>query len=213
VTPSFGSPEERCSREHAIQCVDRCCVSNQNSRGFGSTAHRRAMQGRYAVVVADVRIESARQHGFEHGSVTALGRHLHHEVMFFAQLAAQLRIASEHRLGACAISAGAGGDEAIERRKLVLCSLPAEPGSDCFVAVQFGQGERSATVGAPLMEGLVAFADGRRADAIALLGPLRGAGGARLGGSHAQRDVLRLTLQRASLARGLRWGGAPRASS
>ena len=61
--------------------------------------------------------------------------------------------------------------------------------------------EVSRRVGAPLMEGLVAFADGRHADAIALLGPLRGAGGARLGGSHAQRDVIDQTLL-AAAARG-----------
>jgi len=62
--------------------------------------------------------------------------------------------------------------------------------------------EVSRRVGAPLMEGLVAFADGRYADALALLGPLRGAGGARLGGSHAQRDVIDQTLLAAAACGG-----------
>jgi hypothetical protein len=59
----------------------------------------------------------------------------------------------------------------------------------------------SRSVAAPLMQGLVAFADGRFADSLALLGPLRGAGGAALGGSHAQRDVIDQTLL-AAAARG-----------
>ncbi|HEY5325270.1 MAG TPA: tetratricopeptide repeat protein [Caldimonas sp.] len=54
--------------------------------------------------------------------------------------------------------------------------------------------EVSRIVAAPLMQGLVAFADGRLADAVRLLQPLRGTAGARLGGSHAQRDVIDQTL-------------------
>ena len=54
------------------------------------------------------------------------------------------------------------------------------------------------------MHGLLAFADGRFADAARLLRPLRGAAGARLGGSHAQRDVIDQTL----LAAAARGGGA-----
>ncbi|MEO5881943.1 MAG: tetratricopeptide repeat protein, partial [Caldimonas sp.] len=54
--------------------------------------------------------------------------------------------------------------------------------------------EVSRIVAAPLMQGLIAFADGRFADTVRLLQPLRGAAGARLGGSHAQRDVIDQTL-------------------
>jgi len=61
--------------------------------------------------------------------------------------------------------------------------------------------EVSRIVAAPLMQGLVAFADGRFADSGRLLRPLRGAAGARLGGSHAQRDVIDQTLL-AAAARG-----------
>ena len=61
--------------------------------------------------------------------------------------------------------------------------------------------EVSRRIAAPLMQGAVAFADGRFADTLALLGPLRGAGGAALGGSHAQRDVIDQTLL-AAAARG-----------
>ena len=59
----------------------------------------------------------------------------------------------------------------------------------------------SRIVAAPLMQGFVALADGRFADAARLLQPLRGAAGARLGGSHAQRDVIDQTLL-AAAARG-----------
>ena len=62
-------------------------------------------------------------------------------------------------------------------------------------------------VAAPLMEGLVAFADGRHAASIALLAPLRGDGGARLGGSHAQRDVIDQTLLAAAARGGDAAGG------
>ena len=62
--------------------------------------------------------------------------------------------------------------------------------------------EVSRRVGAPLMEGLVAFADGRLADAVRLLQPLRGTAGARLGGSHAQRDVIDQTLLAAAACGG-----------
>ena len=62
--------------------------------------------------------------------------------------------------------------------------------------------EVSRIVAAPLMQGLVAFADGRFADSGRLLRPLRGAAGARLGGSRAQRDVIDQTLL-AAAARGV----------
>ncbi|MEO7338384.1 MAG: tetratricopeptide repeat protein [Caldimonas sp.] len=48
-------------------------------------------------------------------------------------------------------------------------------------------------VGTPLMQGFMAFAQGRHADAIALLYPVR-ALAHRFGGSHAQRDVIDQTL-------------------
>jgi hypothetical protein len=71
-------------------------------------------------VVARVGIEPARQHSVENNSVAALGRHVHHQMMFRAQLAAKLRIASEHRFGACAVSASTSSGEALQRRELVL---------------------------------------------------------------------------------------------
>jgi len=61
--------------------------------------------------------------------------------------------------------------------------------------------EVSRVLATPLMHGLVAFADGRFTDALRMLHPLRGAAGARLGGSHAQRDVIDQTLL-AAAARG-----------
>ena len=66
------------------------------------------------------------------------------------------------------------------------------------VAMQAGRGTGSNRavahdVGAPLMRGVLAFAEARFDDAVASLYPLRGAVPA-LGGSHAQRDLIDQTL-------------------
>lgn len=53
-------------------------------------------------------------------------------------------------------------------------------------------------VGLPLARGVAAFADGRYGDAIALLQPIRTIAN-RFGGSHAQRDLIHLTLVEAAL--------------
>ncbi len=53
-------------------------------------------------------------------------------------------------------------------------------------------------VGLPLARGLAAFAAGRYADTIALLQPIRTIAN-RFGGSHAQRDLIHLTLVEAAL--------------
>jgi tetratricopeptide (TPR) repeat protein len=53
-------------------------------------------------------------------------------------------------------------------------------------------------VGLPLARGVAAFAAGRYGDAIALLQPIRAIAN-RFGGSHAQRDVIHLTLVEAAL--------------
>lgn len=56
-------------------------------------------------------------------------------------------------------------------------------------------------VGLPMARGLVAFADGRFAEAARLLGPLP-AIAHRFGGSHAQRDVIAFTRAEAALRAG-----------
>jgi hypothetical protein len=53
-------------------------------------------------------------------------------------------------------------------------------------------------VGLPLARGVMAFAAGRYADAVALLQPIRTIA-SRFGGSHAQRDLIHLTLVEAAL--------------
>ena len=55
-------------------------------------------------------------------------------------------------------------------------------------------------VGLPLARAVTAFAAGRYGDAIALLQPIRTIAN-RFGGSHAQRDLIHLTLVEAALAR------------
>ena len=56
-------------------------------------------------------------------------------------------------------------------------------------------------VGLPLAEAVTAFAGGRYADAIELLEPMRD-GANRFGGSHAQRDLITLTLIESALRSG-----------
>ncbi len=56
-------------------------------------------------------------------------------------------------------------------------------------------------VGLPLTDGLAAYARGRHAEAIAAIEPVRDIAG-RFGGSHAQRDLLTLTLIEASIRSG-----------
>jgi tetratricopeptide (TPR) repeat protein len=56
-------------------------------------------------------------------------------------------------------------------------------------------------VGLPLVEGVAAFARGRYADSIAAIEPMRDQAN-RFGGSHAQRDVITLTLIEAALRGG-----------
>jgi tetratricopeptide (TPR) repeat protein len=56
-------------------------------------------------------------------------------------------------------------------------------------------------VGLPLAEGMIAFARGRYRDAVATLEPARD-GAHRFGGSHAQRDVITLTLIEAAIRDG-----------
>jgi hypothetical protein len=58
-------------------------------------------------------------------------------------------------------------------------------------------------VGIPLVDGVTAFARGRYADAIAAIEPIRDHAH-RFGGSHAQRDLLTLTLIEAALRSGER---------
>ena len=68
-----------------------------------------------------------------------------------------------------------------------------------------GQGDANAAmtrdVGLPLAEGVTAFARGRYADSIALIEPMRDHAH-RFGGSHAQRDLVTLTLIEAALRSG-----------
>ena len=56
-------------------------------------------------------------------------------------------------------------------------------------------------VGLPLVDGVVAFARGRYAEAIAAIEPMRDRAH-RFGGSHAQRDMITLTLIEAALRSG-----------
>ena len=56
-------------------------------------------------------------------------------------------------------------------------------------------------VGLPLLNGVAAFARGRYADTIAAIEPMRDQAH-RFGGSHAQRDVITLTLIEAALRNG-----------
>ena len=62
-------------------------------------------------------------------------------------------------------------------------------------------GKNTRDVGLPLARAIVAFAQGRHADAAGLLMPVRSRAN-RLGGSHAQRDIVQLTCLEAALRSG-----------
>jgi tetratricopeptide (TPR) repeat protein len=89
---------------------------------------------------------------------------------------------------------GAGREELVEQR---LVAMRATAASDHEAASTYRE------VGIPLVEGLTAFHRGRHEDAVALLLPVRFELW-RIGGSHAQRDVVDWTLTEAALRGGLR---------
>ena len=91
------------------------------------------------------------------------------------------------------------GDEARARDWVALCIDGAErrPGWNRDV---------SREIGAPLLRGLLAFGAGRDRDAAAAIAPLRERL-ARIGGSHAQRDVVEQTLLAAAARSGDRGDG------
>ncbi|HEV7576263.1 MAG TPA: tetratricopeptide repeat protein [Caldimonas sp.] len=78
------------------------------------------------------------------------------------------------------------GESARARAWVALCIDGAERGAGWNHAV-------SRELGAPLLRGLLAFGEGRAGDAAAAIAPLRDRL-ARIGGSHAQRDVIEQTL-------------------
>jgi tetratricopeptide (TPR) repeat protein len=88
--------------------------------------------------------------------------------------------------------ASTGRDTALSR--LVLRMREAAAGEDTNASM-------TRDIGLPLVEGVAAFARGRYADAIAAIEPMRDQAH-RFGGSHAQRDVITLTLIEAALRSG-----------
>ena len=88
--------------------------------------------------------------------------------------------------------ASTGRDTALSR--LVLRMREAAANGDTNAAM-------TREVGLPLVEGVAAFASGRYADSIAAIEPMRDQAH-RFGGSHAQRDVITLTLIEAAIRSG-----------
>jgi hypothetical protein len=64
-------------------------------------------------------------------------------------------------------------------------------------------GYMTRAVGLPLAEAFVAFDDGRYAETVEKIGPVRGIA-QRFGGSHAQRDILSLTMLHAAIKGGMK---------
>jgi hypothetical protein len=58
-------------------------------------------------------------------------------------------------------------------------------------------------VGLPLAEAFVAFDEGRHAETVEKIGAVRGIA-QRFGGSHAQRDILTLTMLHAAIKAGMK---------
>jgi tetratricopeptide (TPR) repeat protein len=84
--------------------------------------------------------------------------------------------------------AGAGRTD-LARRQLAVMERSAQLATD--------NGMMTRAVGLPVARALLAYADGRYAEAVDLLAPVK-AIAARAGGSHAQRDLLAQTLTRAA---------------
>src|SRR4029453_4538276 len=86
----------------------------------------------------------------------------------------------------------AGRDKAMDElaSRMALAARGRDPGAAI-----------TAQVGVPLAQGIASFARGRYTDAIAAIAPV-GALPVRFGGSHAQRDLLTLTLIEASIRAG-----------
>ena len=108
VTPSFGCPDQRRGGKHAVERVDKCAVREKHAHGFHAAGHRSLVQRRDPFVVLRICVETAREHGFEDGSVSALGWHLQHEMMLGTKLATEIRVGLEHRAGARAVAACTG---------------------------------------------------------------------------------------------------------
>jgi tetratricopeptide (TPR) repeat protein len=90
--------------------------------------------------------------------------------------------------------AAIGRTAAIARLKELMRTAAAADNSNAAMTREVGQ---------PLVDGLLAFAQRRYADAIAAIEPVRDIAN-RFGGSHAQRDLLTLTLIEASIRNGER---------
>ncbi|HTI81586.1 MAG TPA: tetratricopeptide repeat protein, partial [Acetobacteraceae bacterium] len=99
-----------------------------------------------------------------------------------------------HDMHAALAELGAEQPELVERRLAAMRETAA--GSDQAAAMY-------REVGVPLIEGLMAFWCGRNAEAVSLLQPVR-FDVWRMGGSHAQRDVVDWTLTEAALRGGMR---------
>jgi tetratricopeptide (TPR) repeat protein len=99
-----------------------------------------------------------------------------------------------HDMHAAMAELGAGQEALVERR---LAAMRETAASDDEAASTWGE------VGIPLVEGLMEFQRGRHEAAVALLLPVR-FDLWRIGGSHAQRDVVDWTLTEAALRGGMR---------
>jgi tetratricopeptide (TPR) repeat protein len=87
---------------------------------------------------------------------------------------------------------GAGDWTAVDRVITSLERASNEPGTNAMM---------SREVGLPLARAVAAFGRGRYADAVTLIAPMR-ANAHRFGGSHAQRDIVHLTLTESALRAG-----------
>ena len=80
-----------------------------------------------------------------------------------------------------------------------LLELDAHMADAARAAVPTGRSSRE--IGVPIARGLASFARGRYAESIDAIGPVRDTAH-RFGGSHAQRDLLTLTLIEAAIRAG-----------
>src|SRR5215471_20753578 len=97
VSPAFTCPHQWCRSEHAIDGIHRRAVRQQNLYCFHVAAHRGTMECFHSVAVLCVWIEATLQHCFESLRIAAFGPSVHHQVVLWAKLVAQIRILLEQR--------------------------------------------------------------------------------------------------------------------
>jgi hypothetical protein len=114
MSATLNRPDQWRCRKHTIERSDIGAMRQQDAHSVDGTGHRCAMERSDFFFVSGIRIESARQHGFEYGRIAAFSGPMQHQVMLMAQFSAETGMGSQHRICGCAVAAGTCSDETLE---------------------------------------------------------------------------------------------------